>query len=214
VIIMTDTNAHNESYEDLLQFANRLEIKRDTLAETRDKYISDLEQWRHDITVLDKVGELYKHLLDRYVNQYAESFSSVITEGLQSIFHDQDISFDVVVGQKHGKVWVDFETVHDGTRGQALESFGGGVASIQSLLLRILVILKKNLARYLILDESLAALSEEYVENAAIFLKKICKDLDMNVLLVTHNKTFLDLADTAYEAELDKEGCLVIKQRG
>jgi ABC-type thiamine transport system ATPase subunit len=126
---------------------------------------------------------------------------------------DQDVSFDVVVSQKHGKVWVDFETVHDGNRGQALESFGGGVSAVQSLLLRILVILKKDLARYIILDESLASLSEEYVENAAIFLKKMCKDLDMNVLLVTHNKSFLDLADNAYEASLNKDSNLVLTKR-
>lgn len=191
----------------------REETKQQLLVSQRKNLQEEIEQTRKDIQVLGKVEELFKYLLDKYVNKYAESFSEIVTEGLQTIFHDQDIRFEVVVDQKHGKVWADFETIHEGIRGQSLESFGGGVSSVQSLLLRLLVLMKKNLAKYLILDESLAALSEEYVENAGIFLKKMCKELGVNVLLITHNKAFLDYADNAYEAKLNQKGVIFLDKK-
>lgn len=202
-----------ERYQSLLDNATRIGLKREALSQQVESHKKDISTWREDILVLTKVEDLYKFLLNKYVHEYAESFSKIVTEGMQSIFHDQDISFEVDVTQKRGKVWVDFVTYHEGNRGQALSSFGGGIASVQSLLLRILVILKMNLAKYLVLDESLAALSEEYVENAGLFISKMCKDLDMNVLLITHNKSFLDYADNAYEASLDKDGNMILTKR-
>lgn len=207
------TDEQEDIYKRLTKRADRVEAKHEMLVKQESDYESEIDEAREDIMVLAQVEELYKHLLDKYVHRYAESFSEIVTEGLQSIFYDQDLEFDVVVDQKHGKVWVDFETVQQGHRGQSLESFGGGVSSVQSLLLRLLVLLKKKLARYLILDESLGALSEEYVENAGQFIKKMCRELDVNVLLITHNKAFLEHADNSYEADLDAEGALILEKK-
>lgn len=180
---------------------DRLSAEERALKKRIDTLKSEISSGRDRIAVLEKVEELFKFLLDKYVHQYAESFSAVVTEGLQAIFHDQDLEFEVVVSQKRGKIWIDFETVQNGVRGPSLEAFGGGVSSVQSLLLRILVLLKSGLARYLILDESLAALSEEYVGNAGEFIAKMCDELGVTVLLITHNKAFLDHADKAYIAK-------------
>lgn len=200
-------------YEALLRRSDRISATHDVLVKQEQTYQKEIQDSRDEILVLEKVEELFKYLLDKYVHKYAESFSEIVTEGLQTIFHDQDIAFDVAVNQKRGKVWVDFETVQEGVRGQSLQSFGGGVSSVQSLLLRLLVLLKKKLARYLILDESLAALSSDYVPNAGEFIKKMCEELNINVLLITHNESFLEYADTAYEASLDKEGALVLSKQ-
>lgn len=185
---------------------NRLNAKKENLEDTQVKLRSEISDNEDQIAVLIKVEELFKFLLDKYVHRYAESFSSVVTEGLQAIFHDQDIEFDIVVTQKNGKVWLDFETVQDGVRGPALQAFGGGVSSVESLLLRLLVLLKTGLAKYLILDESLAALSEHYVESAGEFIRQMAEELDVNVLLITHNKAFLNHAHVAYKADVDSTG--------
>lgn len=202
-----------QRYESLLRRSDKINATYQVLQDQKIAYEKEIEESRDAILVLEKVEELFKFLLDKYVHKYAESFSEIVTEGLQTIFHDQDIEFDVAVDQKRGKVWVDFETVQEGVRGQSLQSFGGGVSSVQSLLLRLLVLLKKKLAKYLILDESLASLSEEYVPNAGEFIKKMCDELDIDLLLITHNKSFLEYSDTAYEASLDSGGSLVLSKQ-
>lgn len=200
-------------YETLLKKANKIEASHEVLVERRQEYEDEIQQKRKDIKVLEKVEELFKFLLDKHVHKYAESFSEIISEGLQTIFSDQNISFEAVVSQKRGKVWVDFETVQNGIRGPSLDSFGGGPSSIESLLLRLLVILKKKLAKYLILDESLAAVSEEYVPNTGNFIQKMCKELDVDILLITHNRDFLDYCDNAYEASLASDNSLVLEKK-
>ena len=210
------TDGLNESlehrYENLLNLANSAKTKKDMLTSKQAEYAQEVADLQTENIVLEKVEELYKFLLDKYVHQYAESFSDVVTEGLQSIFYDQDIRLDLNVTDKHGKVWVEFETVRDGHKGHPLESFGGGVAAVQSLLLRILVMLKKDLARYLILDESLAALADYYVPNAGEFISSMCEKTGIDVLLITHNKEFLEHCDQSYNASLE-DGALVLDKR-
>jgi len=186
----------------------RVQARHTLLGEREVSLTEELEHLETDLKVLDKVSELFKHLVERHVNAYADNFSALVTEGLQAIYHDQDVAFDIVVGQKRGKVDVSFLTSQAGRDGDPLQSFGGGVASVESLLLRILVLLKTGMARYLFLDESLAALSVEYVDTCGEFLRKLCERFDVNVLLVTHNDGFLEHATVAYKGRMGSNGRL------
>ena len=163
---------------------------------------TQIEDLASELAVLDRVSDLFKHLIEKHVDEYADSFSQIVTEGLQTIYHDQDVSFGIRVEQKRGKIYASFVTKQAGREGEPLKSFGGGVAAIESLLLRLLVLLKADLARYLFLDESLAALSVEYVEGCGEFLRELCDRLGVNVLLVTHNDGVLEHATRAYKGTM------------
>lgn len=199
-------------YEAVLEKSRKIE----TSYEMLQKHEANLQQAIKDLQaediLLEKVGELFKHLLNKYVYEYAESFSQIVTEGLQSIYHDQDVRFDIEVEQKRGKVHANFVIEENGVRASPLDAFGGGVTSVVSMLLRILVLLKANKARYLILDESLAALSDEYVEPCGDLLRKLCSELGVNVLLVTHNQDFVDQSDNAYLGSSDTHERLQLKK--
>lgn len=184
--------------QDITDRARSLDALHDSLLKRESALTQELEALAKEDILLEKVSELFKFLINKYVYEYAESFSKIVTEGLRTIYFDQEITFDIEVDQKRGKICVDFVLEQNGVRQNPLEGFGGGVSSIVSILLRILVILKADLARYLILDESLAALSDNYVEGCGLFLKKLCEDMGVNVLLITHNQDFVDLADNAY----------------
>lgn len=198
----------DERFEDVKSRSSRLENRRDMIESTLFDLQQEVDRLEHDILRLKKTEKLFQHLLDEYVHSYAESFSSIVTEGLQTIFYDQDLSFDVRVDQKRSKVYIEFITKRGKKEGQALESFGGGVAAVESLLMRILVILKTGLSRTLVLDESLASLSEEYIETMSSFLRTLSDNLDMDILLITHNRLFSKHADTAYygREEMNDQG--------
>lgn len=180
--------------------ASRLEARRDMITERISQFEQEIAQCESEDLLLDQVVRLFRHMLQLYVYSYAESFGDVITEGLQSVFADQDLTFRIDVIEKRGKIHVQFVTTHNGIEGDVLQSFGGGVSAIQSLLLRVMVLLRAGLAPYLFLDESLAALSKEYVPSAGEFLRALCHELGVNILLVTHQQDFLDYADRAYRA--------------
>lgn len=195
----------------LTQQAHRLEERYANLLSRETELQQELVDLDDELEVLKQVSELFKHLIERHVHDYAENFSKLVTEGLQAIYYDQDLTFRIEVTQKRGKVHVEFLTEQGGRAGAPLESFGGGVASIESLLLRLLVLLKAKQARYLFLDESLAALSVEYVDTCGEFLRRLCERLGVHVLLVTHNEGFLEHATHAYKGRMGTDGSLVLE---
>ena len=201
-----------QRYEAVLEDARKVEMAYAMLQKQEVSFQQEIARLGSEDILLEKVGELFKHLINKYVYEYAESFSQIVTEGLQTIYHDQDVRFDIEVEQKRGKVSAAFVLEQNGFRASPLTSFGGGVSAVISLLLRILVLLKSDLARYLILDESLAALSEHYVEGCGDFLRKLCSELGIHVLLVTHNADFIEQSDNAYMGSTDKNGRLQLKR--
>jgi ABC-type thiamine transport system ATPase subunit len=51
----------------------------------------------------------------------------------------------------------------------------------------------------LFLDETLAAVSDDYLDPTGGFLKKLAAATKIDVLLVTHKQAFLDHAQVAYQ---------------
>jgi len=155
------------------------------------------------LDVLAKVGELFRALMDRLVLDHVRSIESIVSEGLRSIFHDQDLTFGAEVGQRYNRIAIDF-FIEQGTdklpiKGHPLESFGGGPASISSLVLRILALLRLKRWPVLLLDETLGAVSDEYIDQTGRFLKKLAETTGISILLVTHKQAFIDHATVAYQ---------------
>lgn len=204
--------AKTQRFEALKGKIQRLEVQQDLLRKREEETLLRIEALERENVVLEKVAELFKHLIDKYVYEYAESFSAIITEGLNSIYYDQDLKFRIDVEQKRGRVYATFVLEEGDVEGGPLEAFGGGVAAVISLLLRILVMVKSNMARYLLLDESLASLSEEYVEPCGDFLRKLCAEMGVHILMVTHNRDFVELSDNAYLGDTGAGGYLELRK--
>lgn len=151
----------------------------------------------------DLAAGLIRTLIDSEVTDGVKAVEELLTEGLRAVFDDQDLSVRADVDVQRGKVSVDFVTVQkqaDGTvtEGLSREAFGGAVTTVQSVLLRIIVTLRRGLRPVLFLDETLPAFDSNYVHNMGAFLRTLCKRLDVDVLLVTHNPAMVEAADNAY----------------
>jgi chromosome segregation ATPase len=176
----------------------------------RDQISGDLEAKHQEVVTLSgqverltKVGELLRVLMDKLVTDQVKTIEGIVTEGLRAIFFDQDLKFEADVSQKYNKVAIDF-FLRQGdesmaVRGPPLESFGGGPSSIASLVLRLLALLRLKRAPVLLLDETLAAVSDDYLDAAGQFLKKLAATTKIDILLVTHKQALLDHADLAYQ---------------
>ena len=163
--------------------------------------------------VLGRVGELFRMLLDKLVLGQVQTIEGVVTEGLRAVFYDQELNLESEVAQKYNKVSIEFflkQGTKDGLviRGKPLESFGGGPASIASLVIRIMTLLRLKRWPVLLLDETLAAVSDDYVDQTGAFLKRLAQSAKIDVLLVTHKQAYLDTANVAYQGteELADDG--------
>lgn len=179
----------------------------------RDGIASRLESTRGEIArlekedqLLDLVVNLFRTLIDTEVTEGVKAVEQLLTEGLQAVFDDQDLSVRSEVSVTRGKVAVDFVTVQrnpDGsfTEGLSREAFGGAVTTVQSVLLRIMVVLRRGLRPLLLLDESLPAFDPNYVHNMGRFIQLLCQRLQVDLLLVTHNPALIEASNIGYEIQ-------------
>ena len=192
------------------------------LGAIRDQAVSDLESVTQEVEtltarleVLAQVAELFRALMDKLVLSYVQSIESVVTEGLRTIFQDQELSFEAEVTTKRNKINIDFFISQPGgvdgnipIRGKPLENFGGGPTSVASFVLRVLALLRLNRYPLVLMDESFDAVSEDYISQTGQFLKLFAERTGINVLLVTHKTAFTEHATRAYQGgEKVIDGC-------
>jgi hypothetical protein len=176
----------------------RDQLQRELIA--REKEVEDLA---YKLDALTKVGELFRILMDQLVMDHVRSIENVITEGLHTIFTDQNLSFEAEVTQRYNKLAIDFYFRQNDQRtevkGHPLEGFGGGPASVASLILRVLALRRLKRWPLLALDETLGAVSDEYIDQTGLFLRQLALKTDIAILLITHKAAFLNHAMIGYK---------------
>jgi len=163
----------------------------------------EIQTLEEEEELTELVGALFHTMIDAEIVDGVKGTEKLMTEGLQSVFDDQDLSVTGSVEVQRGKVSVDLRTrnnLEDGNiiEGSVNDSFGGAVTTVESVLMRIIVVMRREMRYLLLLDESLPAFDVNYVHNMAKFLKLLCERLGMDILLVTHNPTLVEAGSRAY----------------
>ena len=188
----------------LSQRASHVTALRDQAKEDLEARCLEIDQLSLRIDVLVKVGELFRALMDKLVMSHVRSVEAVITEGFRAIFFDQTLTFEAEIATRYNRICVDFFIKQERgkyvVRGRPLENFGGGPATIASLVLRMLVLMKLKRKTVLFLDETLSAISAEYIDQTSLFLRKLAASTGTPILLVTQQRDFAEKATVAYMA--------------
>jgi DNA repair exonuclease SbcCD ATPase subunit len=196
---------------EIFEFENRLEeidhklnelifLKKENTHQKNslDKEVSLLSD---EIDTLDKVANLFKHLLDAMLDKKKQDIQKLVTYGLKTVFDDQNLKFHIDIEPKYNSVYTSFRTEQVGVaEGDVLDNFGGGIVNVESFLLRIITLFQTKLSPFLFLDESFSHLSEEYVENCSLLLKSLCEQMGLTVFLITHQPLMLTNANKVYKA--------------
>lgn len=153
--------------------------------------------------LLEQVSEVFRTLIDREICDGVQAVEKLLTDGLQAVFDDQNLSVTSEVETQRGKVSVELITTEktpDGrvVQGVSSDAFGGAVTTVQSVLMRLCVLTRRGQRPLLLLDESLPAFDQEYVSNMGKFLRSLCTTLNVDILLVTHNPLLADYAEHSY----------------
>jgi hypothetical protein len=171
---------------------------------------SEINDLQNEDELLELVGNLIRRLVDAEVTDGVKAVEKLQTEGLQEIFHDQNLSVRADVEESRGKVSVTMFTSRERKDGTIVEgvpdqSFGGSILTMQSVLMRITVIFRRNMRPLLMLDETLAAVANRYVDRAAKFLSTLSKRLDLDILLISHDEALVGAATNAYYVTYEQD---------
>lgn len=190
---------------------DRATALRDDAVRRYEEVKTEIRSLENEEELLGLVSELFRRMIDLEVTTGVKAVEKLQSEGLQSVFTDQDISVEAEVDVVRGKVSVDLTTVQnrpDGStiKGSSTEGFGGSVTTVQSVLLRLTVILRRGLRPLVLLDEALPAFDAEYIVNVGDFLKVLCDRLGVDILMVTHNIPLWESVNSAYRAVRHPKG--------
>jgi len=174
------------------------------LREAKQARLTDLEAEIANLLteqdLLIKVDQVLLAVSSKVLGQSTGTIDKLVTAGLRIVFEDQKLEFKTEIEKYRGKTAVKFSLFENGQTAPLLDSYGGGVLVVASVLLRVVTIMVLGLRRLLLLDESLSHLSDQYIPNCSGLLRKLCVDLGFDVVLITHQAEFAIHADRHYRA--------------
>lgn len=175
------------------------------------------QQAEADITRLEDQAELYAKvaaMLTRIGEEAQESaremFDDLATRALQDIF-GEEFTFRLVPGEAGGQVTLEpvIRSEYDGEviETPVLEARGGGMAVVVGFVLQlVMVLLTPGARKILFLDETFAFVSESYTDRLAEFIAKVAKSKGVQVVMITHDRTFAQYADVKVRLVLGPGG--------
>ena len=156
----------------------------------------------------DLVSMVLRSMIDAEITDGVRAIEELQSEGLRVVFDDQSIKVRTEVDVQRGKVSVSLVTSQERTdgviiEGDSMEGFGGAISTIQSILLRLAIMMRRKMRMVLFLDETLPAFDGKKIYNMGAFLKMLCAKTGVDILLVTHNTALVEAADVAYTVKSD-----------
>ena len=189
-----------EYFENSQKEYNLAEFKENSCLENiqdKNKKLKDLEK---DIELHNTAASFIQSIIETVCDSNLRKIETWINLGLKNIFDDQIIEFKINKAISRNTNIYSFIVLKDGIEG-SINSFGGGVLCIISLILKVLFLEITKSAKLLVLDESLSFLSEQYIENCARFINTLVSEFKLNIILVTHQEKFKEHTSNIYEAK-------------
>ena len=146
---------------------------------------SELETIKADQVLLEKARAVLAHLLDTTAGADLRGMDNLVTYGLKTVYPEKNLEFKSEIVDTGKKVSVEMSTLRNGKAASKDQS--GSITVLESLLIRILAILKMDKARLLIADEPFAAIGQDHINNIGTLLEELSKRLGLDILLFTHN---------------------------
>lgn len=189
---------------------SRAQGRRSALQDSLRRVDEEISELRDEESVLEHVSALFRSLIDSEIKDAVTALEDLQAEALKAVFDDQELSVETRVAVERGKVAVDLvttKTLSDGTvqKGISREAFGGSVTTVESVLLRVLILAKRDMRRFLLLDEALPAFDPRYATNMGKFLVALCDRLGLDILIITHNQTFVDASHRSYRVRQSRK---------
>lgn len=185
-------------------YFSRQQILKKSVLDRTNETSEKIEYLKSEADILDRVTILLNSIGETRQQEAQAKIEGIVTNGLQSIF-GEDYSFHINQTMKGKNASVDFTVrtrmgdsiVETGV----LDSHGGGLASVIGFLLRLTVLLldKRERNKLIVGDEVFAAVSREYLDPLAEFVKEIVEKTDIQFLLITHSPEWSDYADITYK---------------
>lgn len=202
---MLDANFENNVMDLLIKYRgiqSSIESTKSSIADV-ESTIKDLEREKDTL-------RLCKPIIDDIISKFSDSLlrklEELLTIGLKKIFYDRDYSIQIKVVDKRNTKCVEL-LLNDGGNLIPVKNanVAGGVLVVIASIIQIFYIVNlPNVSNKLFLDEQFTSISKVYVPHFMEFIKTLCEESGLIVVLITHDDKFMKYGDRAYLANCGK----------
>lgn len=170
----------------------------------RDAMKSRLDAGAAKIIELTKKEDKYEKCIDLMQKlsgimktNTIKKVETLITHGLQEIA-DEKLKFVIQYETKRNSIQAQYKLYDEVTKTyyDIINSFGGGIADIVSILQRIIFIYQFDTAKILVLDEAGKWISNDKQNRFGKFLRDVSHQLGIQIILITHKDNMVQEADS------------------
>lgn len=187
----------------MLEELSKLKYKIESLKNNLTYINNEIPQLEKDIEVLNtdyshiiEASQFYKKALDVIYENSVGEIRDLVNSGLQCAYPDRDFRFDIEINDKRGKS-MKFLFYENEMPVDLIDGCGKGVQAVVSAILQLYYLQCKGIDT-LLLDEAYSNLDEYATKPFFEFLEKLCAGLNFRMVLITHDKRFMDYGVKTY----------------
>ena len=199
---MLDTNFEKEITDLLIKYRGIQSSIESTKASIAD-IDSKLEELESERNTLKKCKPIIDDIISKFSDSLLRKLEELLTIGLQKIFFDRNYSIQIKVVEKRNAKCIELLLNDNGNLIPVKDSnvAGGILVVIASIIQIFYVINLESVSNYLFLDEQFSQLSKMYVPTFMEFIKTLCEDTGLSIVLITHDSKFIEYGDRIYIAD-------------
>ena len=170
---------------------------------TLSSRMSSLQAMTTRMAVLTDVNEFFQKYIQFRTETTRKFIENIVNRGLSFIFQD-NVRVEIVPEVKANKTYYDVVVIDDrkGVEG-GWDSHGGGIMVVVSFIFRFVSRYLEKKYPIMVEDESMADVSYHYQERLSQFISQLCKELQCDLLLVSHQELLNTKADIIYDLTHD-----------
>ena len=141
-----------------------------------------------------------------YFKKGIRRLEELLTIGLKKIFFDRNYSIQIRVVDKRNTKCVELLLNDNGNLIPVRNAnVAGGVLVVIAAIIQVFYIINiPTVSKYLFLDEQFSQVSQQYVGTFMDFIKTLCSETGLSIVLITHDNKFIQYGDRIYIADKGK----------
>ena len=154
--------------------------------------------------------KLCKPIIDDIINKFSNSLlkklEELLTIGLKKIFYDRNYSVQIKVVDKRNSKCVELLLNDNGNIIPVKNAnVAGGILVVIASIIQVFYIVNiPTLDNLLFLVEQFSQISSQYIDSFMEFIKTLCSETGLSIVLITHDSKFMKYGDRVYTADRGK----------
>jgi len=182
---------------------NKAEGRLDLLKEQKEEIASDEEKETERLENLQVARSLIQKAAQLTQERLSVHISDLVSLALRSVF-EEPYEFQATFENRRNTIECDLNFVKDGNEYKPLDSCGYGAADVASFALRIAYWSLGETRPVLIWDEPFRQLSKKKQPMAAEMVKRLSKELGLQIIIITHSEELAECADKVFKVSISK----------